>query len=86
MEARLRYLKAFKEQGLILSIFYAWHDLTTKQRYLKSILQDIQLRQKEDALHLWQKMAMLKPKEKLAIDTGKGRLLARVWNDWNVAK
>lgn len=31
-------------------------------------------------------MAMLKPKEKLAIDTGKGRLLARVWNDWNVAK
>ncbi|OXB35472.1 hypothetical protein J007_04817 [Cryptococcus neoformans] len=85
VEARFRYLKTSKEQELISSTFYAWHDLTTKQRYLKSILQDIQLRQKEDALHLWQKMATLKPKEKLAIDAGEGRLLARIWNDWKVA-
>lgn len=58
----------------------------TKQRYLKSILQDIQLRQKEDALYLWQKMAVLKPKEKMTIDAGEVKLLARVWHDWKVAR
>ncbi|WVO21178.1 uncharacterized protein IAS62_002484 [Cryptococcus decagattii] len=85
VETCFRYINTSREQKLISSTFYAWNGLMTKQRYLKSILQDIQLRQKEDALYLWQKMAVLKPKEKMAIDAGEVKLLARVWHDWKVA-